>query len=615
MCGIAGIISANQGLVTNDRLTKMTDALRHRGPDGEQHWINGIACTGFGHRRLSVIDLSAAAAQPMHYLQRYTLVHNGEIYNYVELRNTLQQKGYHFTTASDTEVILAAYDCWKEACLAQLDGMFAFAIWDETTQTLFAARDRMGEKPFYYYYDQQQFVFASEIKALWAAGIPREVNKVLLYNFLTLGYTQHPQAPEETAYNAIQKLPAAAYLTVSPATTRSPGIKSYWRPSITSINQRITATDAVESFAELFRASVQKRLRTDVPLGTSLSGGLDSAAIAVTIQQLQAAGASLQTFSAVFPGFAGDEARYSKLLAAEKGLRNDTTTPTAESFAQDFQQLCFHQEGYMASASVYAQYKVFELAKANNVTVLLDGQGADELMAGYHKYYHWYWQQLYKYDRPLLKKEINAARSLGVEAPWGWQNKLAALFPTLAGSYLTSRRKREQRRHAALSNGFVEAFGTSYYQLPRQDSLQEVLAYNTFNNGLEELLQYADKNSMAHGREVRLPFLQQQLVEFFFSLPAHLKIKDGYTKWLLRAAMDKQLPPQIAWRKDKIGFEPPQKQWMQHAAVQENIQLARQKMMQAGVLHTSILKQPVQASDAHAAENLDWRILVSAQLL
>src|SRR5579871_447807 len=186
MCGIAGIISNNTSLVNAERLQKMTDAIAHRGPDGEGIWMNDSKNAGLGHRRLSIIDLSENASQPMHFLDRYTIIHNGEIYNYVELRNDLEKKGYQFRSRSDTEVILAAYDLFKAECLQYFDGMFAFAIWDEKEQQLFCARDRFGEKPFYYFFSDEQFLFASERKALWAAGVEKKINNPLLLNYLTL---------------------------------------------------------------------------------------------------------------------------------------------------------------------------------------------------------------------------------------------------------------------------------------------------------------------------------------------------------------------------------------------------------------------------------------------
>ncbi|MEO6313581.1 MAG: asparagine synthase (glutamine-hydrolyzing) [Chitinophagaceae bacterium] len=614
MCGIAGIISVNEQLITTDRLQRMTRAISHRGPDGAKHWTNPACTAGLGHRRLAIIDLSADAAQPMHYLSRYSIVHNGEIYNYIELRDDLAAKGYRFTTESDTEVLLAAYDCWKQDCLQHFDGMFAFAIWDEKEQTLFAARDRFGEKPFFYWFNGQELVFASEMKALWAAGIEKKLNQQLLFNFITLGYTQNPANPLETAYLHINKLPAASFFTYRLREQASIEPVAYWRLDPSSINNTISEENAVDQFNDMFVQSVKKRLRSDVPLGTSLSGGLDSSSIAVMISHLQRSGFRLQTFSAIFPGFVSDESRFIEMLVTKQEIDNFTVHPTADNFINDFEKLCYFQEGYMGSASVYAQYKVFELARQHNTKVLLDGQGADEILAGYHKYYHWYWQELYQKDRTMLQVEISAARQLGVAEPWNWKNKLSAAYPVSAGKYIKKMRIQKQMDTAGIRKDFAGAYGTSYYQLPAQDKLSNVLYYNTFNNGLEELLQYADHNSMAHGREVRLPFLQHELVEFVFSLPSHFKIKSGHTKWLLRKAMDNKLPEEITWRKDKIGFEPPQKAWMQQPQMQEYQQEAIGKLVKAGVLKQGYNHKKNQPLDANAADNFNWRYLVAAQL-
>jgi len=372
--------------------------------------------------------------------------------------------------------------------------------------------------------------------------------------------------------------------------------------------------EATEKFTALFQQSIKNRLRSDVPVGSSLSGGLDSSSIAVTIKHLYPA-IQLQTFSAIFPGSIADESAYSQMITAQTGFENNTIEPTVTGFAEDFEKLCYQHEGFISSASVYAQYKVFELAKQQGIKVLLDGQGADELLAGYHKYYHWYWQQLYRTDKTALRHEMNAVPNVDQKDSWSWKNKLSASWPVLAGAYSLRAKKATQTRSAGLSADFLATYGISYYQLPRQDSLDSVLYYNTFNNGLEELLQNADRNSMAHGREVRLPFLQHELVEFVFSLPAHFKIRDGYTKWLLRKSMENDLPPAIAWRKDKIGFEPPQKAWMQDATVQEYILAAKQKLVDHGILAKETLYKKIQPQDSHAADNFDWRYLSVAKLL
>ena len=615
MCGIAGIISPLLQPVSPERLYKMTAAIAHRGPDGERHWINPAGTTGLGHRRLSIIDLSEGAAQPMHYLERYSIVHNGEIYNYIELKKALQKKGYSFISQSDTEVILAAYDCWKENCLQQLDGMFAFAIWDEKEQTLFAARDRLGEKPFYYCFNNKELLFASEIKALWAAGIEKQVCKKMLYRYLTLGYVQNPANTSETAFNGINKLPAGHFLTYY-LHSNTITLSIYWKPEIENINSTISETDAIDKFRNLLNSSVTKRLRSDVPVGTSLSGGLDSSSIVASISQVQSHGSLLKTFSAVFPGFDKDESKQVHLIKNAFSIESHQTFPDADGLIKDFERLMHHQEEPVSSSSIYAQYKVFELAKKNNIKVLLDGQGADEILAGYHKYYHWFWQELYRNNRTDLKTEINAARQLNVTDKWDWKNKLAAWFPEKAAQQLQQREIRKMEDDEWITENFAaQNLQRDAIYKPVVSKLNDILYFNTCRFGLEELLRYADRSSMAFGIEVRLPFLSHELVEFVFSLPSHFKIHHGWTKWLLRKTVENKLPAAITWRKDKVGFEPPQKEWMENKTIQEYMQEAKRKLVNEGILKAGVLQKKIQPQDAHAADNFDWRYLVAARLV
>jgi asparagine synthase (glutamine-hydrolysing) len=612
MCGIAGIITYQANLLSVHRIKKMTDALAHRGPDGEGCWINENNTTGFGHRRLAIIDLSTTGSQPMHYLNRYTILHNGEIYNYIELKELLQQKGYQFCSTSDTEVILAAYDCFKSNCLQYFDGMFAFAIWDEQEQTLFAARDRFGEKPFYYYLDDKQFVFASEMKAFWAAGIEKEINEKMFFNYFTLGYTQNPASPEETFYNSIYKLPARSFITYHlPGHYISRSL--YWNIDVDNVDESISETKAQEQFNRLFDQSIQRRLRSDVPVGTSLSGGLDSSSVLACINEQ--APRQYKTFSATFPGFARDETAYIKLASEHFTTSNYIVQPTIDKLIHDFEKICYHQEEPFQSSSIAAQYYVYELARQHNIKVLLDGQGADEILAGYPKYYHWYWQQLYRQDKKALQHELSQARKWGITENWGLKNKLAASFPGYAGWYLRRKRARQQLQLHDLTTPFIKEFGESYYDIAHFDELNNILYYNTFINGLEELLRYADRNSMAHGTEVRLPFLYHELVQFLFSVPARFKIHNGYTKWLLRKSMDQKLPNNIVWRTNKIGFEPPQQQWMQDKRLQEYVHESKKVLVKSGILKEQALTKKIQPLPAHAADNYDWRYLVAGRLL
>lgn len=632
MCGIAGILLNKPNSVAPVFLKKMTDALAHRGPDAEGFWSNEKNTVHLGHRRLSIIDLSNNAAQPMPYAGgRYHIVHNGEIYNYVGIKKFLQNKGYSFSSRTDTEVIVAAYDYWKERCLQQFDGMFSFVIWDEKEEQLFAARDRFGEKPFYYYEDHEHFIFASEMKALWKTGIEKNIDRKMMLNYLTLGHVQNCVDREQTFFESVYSLPPAHYLKVSPADRQS-RIKRYWQLN-KETRIEISETDAAEKFTEIFDSSVKRRLRSDVPLGTSLSGGLDSSSVAASINHLNRISPAaedianilgnpsgkLQSFSAVFPGFENDESAYINLLTGKLSIKNHQTRPDAAGLIHEFEKLCYHQEEPFQSAGIYAQYKVFELARQHGVKVLLDGQGADEILAGYPRYIHWYLQEvLSRHKLGASRKERKAFLRNEQHFPWDIKNIFAAFLPSHAAIQLEKKEYLKTIHQPDISTELIRSLAGREWEgihKPIVTKLNDILYFNTTEMGLEELLRFADRNSMAHGREVRLPFLSHELVEFVFSLPSQLKMQGGWTKYLLRKAMDNRLPPEITWRKNKVGFEPPQKMWMQDTAVQEYIRESKRKLVKAGILNKKALDKKIEPASAHADKNYDWRYLCAAQLL
>ena len=622
MCGIAGILLQTANAMAPVHLKKMTDAIAHRGPDGERQWSNKKNTVHFGHRRLAIIDLSKNAAQPMSFASRYQIVYNGEIYNYLEIRSFLQNKGYSFSSKSDTEVILAAYDFWKEKCLQQFDGMFSFAIWDEKEEKLFAARDRFGEKPFYYYEDEGNFIFASEMKALWAIGIDKTIDNKMLLNYITLGHVQNCIDKEQTFFEDIYSLPPSHYLVYEPAAHELSKITRYW-----SINKEanidISAADAIEKFTELFTSSVKRRLRSDVPRGISLSGGLDSSSIAFVINGLQNSKEEktnrLQTFSAAFAGFEKDESKYIQLVVSNLNIANYQTSPTAVDLIVNFEKLCYHQEEPFQSSGIFAQYKVFELAKQHGVKVLLDGQGADEILAGYPKYIHWYLQEVLSRNKlGATRLEKNAFRKNNQPFSWDIKNLIAAFLPSHAAMQLEKNEYHKTMLHPDINVEFLKlSAGRDWEGIhkPIVTKLNDILHFNTTEMGLEELLRFADRNSMAHGREVRLPFLNHQLVEFIFSLPSQLKMHHGWTKFLLRKAMDKKLPDEIVWRKTKVGFEPPQKKWMEDPALVDYIQEAKRKLANAGILTKKALENKIEPLAAHDDKNYDWRFLCAAQVI
>lgn len=540
MCGIAGIYSFSENPVKISDLKRMTDTISHRGPDGEGHWVNRNSSIGFGHRRLSIIDLSENGKQPMHYLGRYTITFNGEIYNYIEIRKRLLEKGYQFKSDTDTEVLLALYDDKKKDCLQELDGMFSFAIWDEEEKVFFCARDRFGEKPFHYCVIGNQFIFASEIKQFWAIGIEKKLRSYKVKNFIYNGSTGDQDDATETFYEGIKKLDAAHYICLSQGKTDVDQLR-YWDIAIQP-NYKGSLMEASEQFRELLMRSVQLRLRSDVAVGTSLSGGLDSSSIVMLIDALKSQTMAQNSFSARFRNFDKDEGKYiEEVVKACKNLNIHYTWPDKNYFESVFEKVCFYQDEPFGSASIVAQYAVMELAKKNNVTVLLDGQGADEYLAGYSPYYRMHLSALFYNDRKSYKAELSA------------YNALHPVSTIESFERIESIQMKLGRYKAKLLN------------LPpavAKNALATQLKNDTLSDGLKTLLRYADRNSMAHSREVRLPFLSHKLVEFVFSLPDHFKLGNGWTKLVLRESMKGILPTAITWRTDKIGYEPPQNQWI-----------------------------------------------------
>jgi asparagine synthase (glutamine-hydrolysing) len=611
MCGIAGIISSQKGLVNRTRLQGMSDALAHRGPNGEGFYLqeSSLSSIGMAHRRLAINDLSVQANQPFTYLNRYVIVHNGEIYNYPELKKNLSAKGYKFQSNGDAEIIAALYHHYRENCLQYFDGMFAFAIWDKETETLFCARDRFGEKPIYYFLDETEntFYFASEMKGLWAAGIERKIKPQLFLHYLTLGITQHPHLPELSFYENIYQLPPASFLHFN-TQQKGVAISRYWDLDKES-QLDITEVEAVQEFQKLFDSSIQRRLVSDLPIGTSLSGGLDSSCILAACSGKKESQFTHKSFSAIFPGFFKDESDHIGLMKEKYNLDVHYTCPDAGSLIKQMQTIANHQEEPFSSSSVFAQYAVYGLANENEIKVLLDGQGADETLAGYTKYTQWYLQEcLAKKQFSKTKQEAIILAENGFLDQWGLRNYIASFFPGVTSTFLERKASNKHSSDPYINKTFRDTYsGGGFIFKPVVEKLNDMLYYDTCMGGLQTLLRYADRNAMAHGIEVRLPYLQHELVSFIFSLPSGLKFKNGFSKWILRECYRSILPPEISGRKGKTGFEPPQQYWMQDEAVQVQIRLARQKLVDAGMLEPSVIQKPIQPHSAYAPDNTDWR--------
>lgn len=592
MCGIAGIISLREK-IDRSLLKQMTDAIIHRGPDGDGFWFNQNHTAGLGHRRLSIIDLTHQADQPMEYNGRYVIVFNGEIYNYLEIKEFLVKKGYVFKTTSDTEVLIALFHEKREKCLEDLDGMFAFVIYDKADNTVFFARDRFGEKPLYYSFYKNQLFFGSEMKALWAGGVPKQVNNKMLFNYLVNGTIKNPQDIKETFYENIFLFPHSHYATYKVSESEF-NFTQYFDIDVNNIDYKITEEEAQKNFRELMLESVKLRLRSDVPVGSSLSGGLDSSLIVCIIDDLIKETAQKQkTFSARFPGFKKDEGKYMQFVIDKTNAEPHFVYPDSEGLTKDFDDLWNHQEEPFGSASIYAQYSVMKLAKENNVTVLLDGQGADEILAGYHPYYQKYFNELKKSNKTLLNKEKNYYTERYCDSEI---NRIESRNPFIefvkshaAPAVNPLKRLRETYRQTKLQRfnpDFYNEFKTQSFSLKNNSKkLNEALYHSTFGGTeIQDLLRYADRNSMAHSREVRLPFLSHHLVKFLFTLPPHFKIRDGWTKWIMRKTFDYLLPGEISWRKDKIGYEPPQSQWLEDKKTKEQFINTQKELVNRKIL-------------------------------
>ena len=557
MCGFVSSV----GLIDQARLVRGTRALAHRGPDEEAFFQSPEFSAGF--RRLKIIDLSHDARQPMSDASgRFWIVFNGEIYNYRELRSELLRAGWSFRTQSDTEVLLTTYLAWGEDCVSRLNGMFAFLIWDSRELQLFGARDRFGEKPLYYAEDAGRLLFASEIKGLFPLlGRIPEPNSGVMRRYIEDRWTDFS---EHTFFRGVRSVEPAHVLKVRDGRLET---HAYWR--LEESNVRIEK-DVVSQFRETFMDSLRLRVRADVPVGSCLSGGLDSGSIVCGIPHVLGAANqtySRKTFTAAYPEF--NESREVADVNRLSGANGHVCIPTPRRLEDLSEMLWFHDEPFHSFAA-YASYELIRLARANGVTVLLNGQGADETLAGYQKYFTTYLASLLRSGR--IAAAMSAARSAQALT-----NRLAwPLLREAANSGLRAEARRwlppfcrAGRRGSApsmFSPEFEtltrEAIAPRWEETSRCDVLHAALKHSIRVCNLPLYLRVEDRNSMAHSSEIRLPFLDHRLAELAFSLPAHWLMKEGRNKYLLREAMHGVLPESVRSRRDKLGFPIPEVQWL-----------------------------------------------------
>ena len=543
MCGISGIINFNNEPVKEQEILTMMQKMKHRGPDDEGVFLDNNI--GLGFVRLSILDLSLAGHQPMFsHDNKYVIVFNGEVYNYIEIRNELKRK-YDFKTNTDTEVILTAYQEWGKKCLDKFNGMFSFVIYDTISKEIFGARDRFGIKPFYYFLDENQLIFASEIKSILPLLKIKKGNDKIIYDYLLFNRTDHT---EETFFEGINKLQHGSWISIK---NKNIETNRWYKLSDKIKDKEITPHE----YRNLFKDSLKLRLRADVPIGVSLSGGIDSSSIVASLMndfKLH----ELNTFSAVFgKEEPTDESEF--IDEFRKVVKNmNFISPDAASFYADFERFIDAHNEPVPDTGPYAQFKVMELA-SNFVTVTLDGQGADEQLAGYHYFFGSYYIELIK-EIKLLKfvqeniqyfkkhKSLNALKYfIYYILPTKFQKKInSQIFPSIDENFFNSNKDRDEINS----------------MLYNPKSLNESLLQH-FEYKLEHLLRWEDLNSMHFSIESRVPFLDHRLVEATLSAPSNMKIDKGETKHILREALKDILPNKIINRKDKKGFTNPRAKW------------------------------------------------------
>lgn len=557
MCGISGIFNFNSSPVSEQSIRKMNELIHHRGPDGEGFYINGNI--GIGNTRLAIIDLRHTADQPMYDADnRYVIVYNGEIFNYVELRNELLAKGCRLKNNSDTEVVLNLYKLYGAGCQQMLNGMWAFAVWDTQEKTLFCSRDRYGIKPFYYFMDDNRFIFGSELKQIFSNGIEKIPNDETIYDYLVFNFIDHN---EQTFFKNINKLPAGHQIFIK---NNKAEIKR-WYQLDENIQNVTDEKKLYENFYELIYDSVRLRLRSDVEVGSCLSGGLDSSTIVCIMHDiLQKEGKTniQKTYTAAYDDPAIDERKYVEEVIKQTQSEKYYLFPDSAGLAEDFGRMVWHQEEPFTGSTVFAQWSVFKKIHETGIKVVLDGQGSDEILLGYFSFFPFFLKNQLKNPLNFINsyfKGINTTQQGAVKFS---QNFIYFNLPSVRYKHVTGEAKNYY------DENFINYFGRKniFESNIGAKNLQQNRLANLWNISLPSLLRYEDKNSMAFSVEARIPFLDHRLVEFIFSVPYEYLIRNGWTKYILRESVKNKIPEDIRMRKGKLAFSVPQKKWLKEIA-------------------------------------------------
>lgn len=560
MCGVSAIIDLNRsGKLESSQIEAMNQMLSHRGPDGEGLWISNCNNIHFAHKRLSIIELSDKSLQPMVSNDgRYVLVFNGEIYNYLELQKECIKLGSKFNTHSDSEVIIESFRHWGVSCFSRFRGMWAVLLYDLRQKQVVISRDPFGIKPLYYSYHNGLFYFVSEIKAL--TGISdyfKEEDLITSRLFLEHGYLERD---DWTFYKNIKRFPHSHYCILDLDKRDSKLIfTKYWHPKV-GINNNLSFKNAANKLKELFTDSMKLHLRSDVPVGACLSGGLDSSSI-VSVGSGLLDNQSFTTFTSQYLSYSElDESLWAKKVINHTNANAYFTEPSRELFETSLDDLLWAQDEPFGSMSIFAQYCVFKKISETNIKVVLDGQGADEMLAGYVGYIPLYFDDLFKKRRYFtLIKELFAFRDMHI--PYGVKSKILLA--------LKKQFRNKNKLHKNSAGELVSCEDEYQFRVNKllrdfkdfDERLEDLL----LNSNIPQLLRYEDRNSMRFSIESRVPFLNIELVEFILSLPSNFRIRNGFTKAVFREAMKDILPIDVRKRKSKLGFPAPEVQWLKES--------------------------------------------------
>lgn len=622
MCGVVAAVARPGSSFLAHDLERAGKLLEHRGPDGHGHYFVPFQSpervrVGLAHTRLAILDLRHEADQPMHHRhRRISLVYNGELYNYRELRAELVRKGHRFSTSGDTEVLLACYAEWGGNCLERLKGMYGFVIFDEERQVVFAARDPFGIKPLYMAAVDEGWILASEIKAITSFNqVSRDIGPEVLLRHIRFGISAYD---EDTIFRQVHQLRPGQSLEIDLENGDLRFAQHYELPNQVLHANDISFGDAATELRRRFLNSVSMHMQSDVPLGTALSGGIDSAAVLVAMRETSSPDGLLNAFTFTSPGSPLDERKWADMVASQARANLVPVQTTGEDLISELTGLARSWDTPLAGTSVFAQYHVFKKAREHGVTVMLDGQGADEILGGYLRYVSARVASLMRNGQFVEASQLlRRARQRGLRISTTLAEAADCLLPSRIQNGLRRVLGRELTPSWVDSRWFEDRHATlaPVHSTREREVLREQLRGDVQLNLLPHLLRYEDTNSMLWSIESRVPYLDRDLVEFCLSLPEQYLISpEGETKSVFRSAMRGLVPDAILDRRDKIGFEPPRRDWLSQASRGDMNGLGHEVRSVLPFLHEKGFEKlwEVAENDRRAAEAA-WRLIFLAE--